>query len=424
MRSETINMVPSRIPAVLLFGLALLWSPLLGQKNSCLECHAKLEAELKAPAENFKFDIHQQFGLGCADCHGGNPAKDDEDLAKDKAFRGAPKRSQVPEFCARCHSDSGYIKAYNPRLRVDQLELYRTSRHGQLLKKGDTKVAVCTDCHGVHGIQTSKHPKSKTFPWNVPQTCGRCHGDAGLMKAYGIPTNQFEDYKQSVHAQALFEKKDMSAPACNSCHGNHGATPPEVTSIAFVCRQCHASAGELFSKSPHKKAFDETGFSECEACHGKHKILRPTDDMLGTGQGAVCVQCHEPGSTPSAAAARMKELVSGFSSEVDADRALLDLAERKGVEVSDPKYRLQEIHTLLVSVRNLTHGLDVADLERKTAEGTSLLAGVRSSAEAALKEAKLRRTGLVVATICLILFALAFYLKIRQMKSRSGTRTK
>ena len=409
-------MAKPRIPAVLILCLPLFWGPLMAQKNSCLDCHAKLEDELKAPVEGFKLDIHQQFGLSCADCHGGNAAQDDADKAKDKTFRGAPKRAQVPEFCARCHSDSGYIKTYNPRLRVDQMELYRTSRHGQLLKKGDTKVAVCTDCHGVHGIQTAKHPKSRTFPWNIPQTCGRCHADATLMKAYGISTDQLSDYKQSVHAQALFEKKDMSAPACNSCHGNHGAVPPEVKSIAFVCRQCHPSAGELFSKSPHKKAFDETGFSECETCHGKHKILRSTDAMLGTAAGAVCVQCHEPGSKPFLAAARMKQLIDGFSSQIDADQALLDVAERKGVEVSDPKYRLQEIHTLLVSVRNLTHALDPADIEQKTTEGTSLLAGVRASAEAALKEARLRRTGLVVATVCLILFALAFYMKIRQMR--------
>jgi predicted CXXCH cytochrome family protein len=416
-------MAKLRIPAVLIFGLPLLCGPLLAQKDSCLECHGKLEDELKAPAVSFKLDIHQQFGLGCKDCHGGNPSQDDEALAKDKTFRGAPKRNQVPEFCARCHSDSAYIKTFNPRLRVDQLDLYRTSRHGQLLKKGDTKVAVCTDCHGVHGIQTAKHPKSATFPWNIPQTCGRCHGDAALMKAYGIPTDQLADYKQSVHAQALFEKKDMSAPACNSCHGNHGAAPPDVKSIGFVCRQCHPSAGELFSKGPHKKAFDEMGFSECDACHGKHKILRPTDGMLGTGQGGVCIQCHESGSKPFVTAGRMKELLAGFSSEIDADRALLDKAESKGVEVSDPKYRLQEIHTVLVSVRNLTHALDLADLEQKVGEGKSLLGGVRTSAEAALREARLRRTGLVVATVFLILFAVAFYLKIRQMKSRSGVRT-
>ena len=413
-------MAKIRMAAGLVVGLLLLSGALLAQKNSCIECHSKLEDELKAPAEGFKLDVHQQFGLSCQDCHGGNPAQDDADKAKDKTFRGAPKRAQVPEFCARCHSDSAYIRNFNPRLRVDQLELYRTSRHGELLKKGDAKVAVCTDCHGVHGIQTAKHPKSLTFPWNVPQTCGRCHADVNLMRAYKIPTDQLAEYKQSVHARALFEKKDMSAPACNSCHGNHGAVPPAVRSIAFVCRQCHPSTGDLFSKSPHKKAFDDAGISECEACHGKHKILPPTDDMLGTGSGAVCIQCHEAGSKPFVMAGRMKQLISDFGSEIEADRSLLDLAERKGVEVSDPKYRLQEIHTLLVSVRNQTHALDLADIEQKAGEGKSLLVGVRTSGESALREAKLRRTGLVVATVCLMLFALAFYLKIRQMRRRSG----
>lgn len=409
-----------KIAAAAALGWLLLGGALLAQtKNGCLDCHAKLEDELKAPAEAFKTDIHQQFGLGCADCHGGNPALDDADKAKDKTFRGAPKRAQIPEFCARCHADSGYIRNYNPRLRVDQLELYRTSRHGQLLKKGDTNVAICTDCHGVHGIQTAKHPKSLTFPWNIPQTCGRCHADAARMKDYKIPTDQLALYKESVHAQALFEKKDLSAPACNSCHGNHGAAPPEVKSIAFVCRQCHPSAGELFSKSPHKKAFDDAGFSECEACHGKHKIVRPSDDMLGTGKDALCVQCHEAGSKPYAAAGRIHDLVVDFRGGIERDQVLLDQAERKGVEVSDPKYKLQEIHTLLVTVRNLTHALDPADLEVKVAEGKTLLAAVQASGEAALREAKLRRAGLVVATALLILFAFAFYLKIRQMKGKS-----
>ena len=417
----TTKTATGKIAAAAALGWLLMCGSLLAQtKNSCLDCHAKLEDELKSPVTGFAGDVHAQFGLGCADCHGGNPALDDEDKAKDKTFRGAPKRAQVPEFCARCHADSAYIRNFNPRLRVDQLELYRTSRHGQLLKKGDTRVAVCTDCHGVHGIQTAKHPKSLTFPWNIPQTCGRCHADAARMKDYKIPTDQLALYKESVHAQALFEKKDLSAPACNSCHGNHGAAPPEVKSIAFVCRQCHPSAGELFSKSPHKKAFDDAGLSECEACHGKHKIVRPSDDMLGTGKDAICVQCHEAGSKPYAMAGRIHDLVVDFRGGIERDQALLEQAERKGVEVSDPKYKLQEIHTLLVTVRNLTHALDPADLETKVAEGRTLLAGVQASGEAALREAKLRRAGLVVATALLILFAFAFYLKIRQMRGKGG----
>ena len=146
------------------------------------------------------------------------------------------------------------MRTFNPSLRVDQLSQYWTSKHGQLLKTGDTKAAVCTDCHGVHGIQSVKFPKSPTFPWNIPQTCGRCHADPNLMKDYQIPTNQLEQYKGSVHAQALFDKKDLSAPACNDCHGNHGAVPPEVQSIASVCRQCHPSRRRAVLEKPAQKS--------------------------------------------------------------------------------------------------------------------------------------------------------------------------
>lgn len=401
------------ILAVFLFNFSL-----HGQKNSCIECHKELEDELLAPVETFKMDIHQQFGLSCADCHGGNPSEEDMDLAKDKTFKGTPKRSRIPEFCASCHSDSSYMRRYNPSLRVDQLDIFWTSEHGQLLKKGDTKVAVCTDCHATHGIQAATHPKSWTFPWNIPQTCSRCHSDKDYMEGYKIPINQWDDYKESVHSYALFEKKDLSAPVCNDCHGNHGAVPPEITSIAYVCRQCHPSTGELFSQSPHKKVYDEMGISECEACHGNHKILSPSDKMLGTGEEAVCIQCHESDSRPYQIASRIKGKLDEFIEKINYAENLLEQAERQGVEVSEPKFRLTEAHTALIFVRNLTHNLSLVDIEEKIEEGEKVVAEVSKAGEAALKEAKFRKTGLIIATFCIFLLAIALFLKIKQIDKK------
>jgi len=397
--------------ALLLF---LVPAALFGQKNSCLDCHAKLEDTLKVSAEAVKNDIHVQFGLTCKDCHGGNPDIDD-DKAMDRTFRGSPKKAEIPGFCARCHSDAALMRTYNPSLRVDQLSQYETSKHGQQLKKGDTKVAVCTDCHGVHDIQTAKFPKSPTFPWNIPQTCGKCHADAELMKGYNIPSNQLAQYKESVHAQALFDKKDMSAPACNDCHGNHGAVPPEVKSIASVCRQCHPSTGELFSKSPHKKAFDEIGQSECEACHGNHKILRPTAEMLGTGEKSVCVQCHDQGSAGYKSAAALKSAIDTYQGRYDREIGTLDLAERKGVEISDARFKLQGALTVLVSAKNLVHSLSTDEVDKKLAESDPILTEVDQAGADALREAKFRRSGLVVATFFLALFGVALFFKIRTM---------
>lgn len=394
---------------------------LYAQRNSCIECHKELEDELLAPIETFGKDIHQQFGLSCADCHGGNPSEEDIELAKDKTFKGTPQRSRIPEFCASCHSDSSYMRRFNLSLRVDQLDIYWTSEHGQLLKKGDTNVAVCTDCHGAHGIQAATHPKSWTFPWNIPQTCSRCHSDKDYMKDYKIPTNQWDDYKESVHAHALFEKKDLSAPACNDCHGNHGATPPEVTSIAYVCRQCHLSAGELFSQSPHKKIYDEMGISECEACHGNHKILSPSDEMLGTGKKAVCIQCHEPDSKPYEIASFIKEKLDEFIEKIENAEDLLEQADRQGVEVSEPKFRLTEANTLLILVRNLTHSFSLTEIEEKIQEGEKVVAEVTKAGETALKEAKFRKTGLIIATCFIFLLALALFLKIKQIDKKTST---
>ncbi len=410
------------IPSVFSLILIFLISPVLlsGQKSSCLECHLQLEDDLKAPAEAFQADIHRQFGLGCQDCHGGNPLEEDIELAKDKSFKGAPARAKIPEACGSCHSDSAFMRRYNPNLRVGQLELYWTSRHGQTLKKGDARVAVCTDCHGVHGIQTSNFPKSKTFAWNIPETCGRCHSDEDTMKASGLPTNQVGEYRESVHAQALFEKKDLAAPACNDCHGNHGAAPPEITSIAYVCRQCHPSAGDLFSKSRHKAAYDGLGISECEACHGNHKIVRPSDEMLTGGSQDVCATCHDAGTEPYAAGLRMREMLAAFVSSYKEAEGLLASAETKGVEVSQAKFSLQEANTALIQVRNLTHALSLPEIEAQTAQGQKVLAEVKARGQQAVREAEFRRTGLIVATVFLILLAVALSLKIRELRQKSG----
>lgn len=394
-------------------------SSLLCQKNSCLECHKELdETELRAPAESFSKDVHRQFGLSCQDCHGGNPLQDDVELAKDKSFKGAPQKVKIPEFCGSCHSNSEYMRRFNPNLRVDQLQLYWTSQHGQLLKKGDTQVAVCTDCHGVHGIQASNFPKSQTFPWNIPQTCGRCHSSQEYLRPYSIPVNQEEEYMESVHAKALFEKKDLSAPTCNDCHGNHGAIPPEVASIAFVCRQCHPSAGELFSQSPHKAPFDGLGISECEACHGNHKILAPTDELLAGGRNDVCSQCHDAGTKPYNVGLQMKQQIDSYVASFQSAKDLLERAEKQGVEVSEPKFKLQEASTSLILVRNLTHELSLSEMEGKLGEGNKVIEEVKARGEAALREAKFRKTGLIIATFFILLLAIALYLKIRQLEKK------
>ena len=225
------------IKFILIFiGLLLFSINGFGSDNNCLNCHLDWEDEDGAAAK-YTRDIHSQKGLGCAECHGGDPTMDDMDDVRDsKGYRGVPNHLEVPDFCARCHADAAYMHEHNPSLPVDQLAKYKTSIHGQRLFAGkDEKVANCISCHSVHEIGNGQMPYSSTHPANLPATCGKCHSDKDYMAEYNIPTDQLEKYISSVHGQALLERGDLGAPACNDCHGNHGAAPPGVTSLAAVC---------------------------------------------------------------------------------------------------------------------------------------------------------------------------------------------
>jgi len=163
------------------------------------------------------------------------------------------------------------------------------------------------------------------------------------------------------------------------------------------------------------------GIGECEACHGNHKIEPPSTAMIGTGEEAVCVQCHDPGSRGFETAAELRRILDGFTARYSEAEGLLTVARRKGVEVSDAEFRLLDVHTVLVSAENLTHGLDAAEVGKSLDEGEKTLLGVREAAVGAVKEASFRRRGLAVTTAILALFAVALALKVRRMgRARRG----
>ena len=204
------------------------------------------------------------------------------------------------------------MKKFNPALRVDQEKEYATSVHGQLLKTGNTKVATCISCHGVHGIRAVNDALSSVYPLNVAgNTAPSATVTLRIWLSSKSLTDQYAKYKQSIHAKALYERQDLAAPTCNDCHGNHGAAPPGIASVANVCGQCHARQGELFQASPHKVAFDNQGFGECIKCHSNHDIAAPTDELLGTGEKSVCVSCHKPGEKGFVVAGEMRSRIDG-----------------------------------------------------------------------------------------------------------------
>lgn len=390
------------------------------QESSCVACHKLLDGELLAPVLERENDIHAQNRIECERCHGGDPspaAAEDPDAAMSRTagYIGKPTRKNVPQLCANCHSDPTLIRKYNPALPTDQLATYRTSHHGErLFAKGDEKVAVCIDCHGSHSILAASDSRSPVYPLNVPATCGHCHGDAAYMAGYPIGTHQTADYDASVHGEALLRKRDLAAPACNDCHGNHGAVPPEVKSISHVCGRCHLNNADLFAASPHGRAFEELGLAQCEACHGNHRIDEPTDAMLDPSGEYTCAHCHDEGSEAWKNGEGMYEVLAELKAKIHAADSLVRRAERAGMEVSEAKFIVSSADDELIKARTLVHGFQATTLRENAQAGMELATQAVELGRAAIAELQFRRKGLAVSMVIIFAVAAALYLKIRQ----------
>jgi hypothetical protein len=302
-------------------------------------------------------------------------------------------------------------------MRADQLSQYLTSVHGKRLKQGDTRVAVCVDCHGVHEILAVSDTRAPVYPTNVATTCARCHADAAYMKSYKISTDQFARYQKSVHAQMLAQG-DTSAPTCTTCHGNHGATPPGVNSVANVCGTCHVFFAELFEKSPHRAAFAKLGLPDCVQCHSNHEIVKPSDDWVGVGTNSLCVTCHAPGDPGYRSARAIAQDISRLNLAITRADALLDDAERKGMEVSSARLDLTNAHEALVKTRVNVHTFRDSEVQKVADPGLAIAQGANRAGVAALAELNFRRKGLGVSLIAILVAIGGLYLKIRQIESR------
>jgi len=393
---------------------------LLPTETSCVKCHSELDGEWQEPTKHTGEDVHFGRALSCHNCHGGDPTAGfdgDPTLAHSRAkgWTGKPARKDIPAFCARCHADPEFMKKYDPHTRVDQYSEYLTSGHGRRLKTGDDKVAVCVDCHGAHGIRKVSDPQSGVYPTHLADTCGRCHGDKALMTPYGLPSTPPEDYRKSVHARALYDNGDLSAPTCNDCHGSHGATPPGVQNVSAVCGSCHTREASLFRETEAKRRIDLSDCSQCMVCHSNHAVLKPTDDMLGIGPGSTCTTCHSEGDAQYGYADTMAKSLAGVQARLAEARDLLDGAGRAGVEVGPERFALQAGQDHVVEARVLVHSFDVERFLAATIEGQKVADAGVEAGHRAFDELHFRRNGLWLFLVVVVAVMIALGLKARDL---------
>jgi predicted CXXCH cytochrome family protein len=390
--------------------------------SSCESCHQEqASAVLSTPARDFAgTDVHREKGFTCVDCHGGNPNEPDKARAKAPAtgFKGKPTGLMIVAVCSRCHSDASLMRKYAPKQRVDQAVEYATSVHGQRLAKGDTKVATCISCHGAHGVRLVSDAKSPVYATNVAATCTRCHADAERMKGYTlpggspIPTDQGAKYEKSIHHAAMVQQRDLSAPTCNDCHGNHGAVPPGVGAITNVCGTCHTVFASKFALSTHNQIFERG----CVECHGNHEIAKPSDALLGADKTSLCITCHTEGDKGFVAATEMRSQIEKLKAAIAHSEALVASVENSGIEMGDQSLALREAGNHLTLARTEMHAFDPKAVDAVLQEGLGITSKVDAQGRAALTEVSYRKKGLAVSLGAILLVVVALSLKIRTLK--------
>jgi cytochrome b subunit of formate dehydrogenase len=267
------------------------------KKVTCAECHADAQ-------QAYAHSLHATAKPGaaaaanCQDCHGGAH----EILAAADA-KSPVNHDNIPTTCGRCHGQK-FLMELNG-VSGQPYVSYQQSVHGLAIEKGSKKAAVCTDCHGAHEILPANDAKSPIYKFNVPSTCGKCHG--AVQQAF----------VESIHGQAIARGNGL-APVCTDCHGIHSikahidpnSSVSEQNIARTTCARCHEGvrlsqefgvAGNRVTSyldSYHGLAAEggSAVVANCASCHGVHNIL-PSSDPRSTinkaNLDATCGQCHK-----------------------------------------------------------------------------------------------------------------------------------
>lgn len=385
-------------------------------QNSCVDCHTSQGGKSADLVKQHEASIHAARGVECVDCHGGDPTKKTKEEAKAPAtgYVGKPKTQDIPALCASCHASVTLMRQYD--IATDQYSQYQASVHGQKLAQGDTNVATCFFCHDGHGTKEVKDPSSQVYPQNVPGLCGSCHSNTQLMKPYGIPTNQYDLYKQSVHGIALLQKQDPRAPSCATCHGTHGAAPPGFSEVANVCGSCHSATQDYYLKSKH--ASNAPGTPKCVTCHGRYDVGPASEAMFSGTDSKQCGSCHTPGSPQAANVKALADAIGASAKSYDTATNAIKRAAGTGLIMAPEEANLNDAKTNLITARAAQHTLNLDTVKAKTDKADKISQQVQTDAEKAIGDSVIRRQAMVIGLLVAALAIGCLYFIRRELYRR------
>ncbi|MCL4202585.1 MAG: hypothetical protein KJ000_08825 [Pirellulaceae bacterium] len=257
--------------------------------ETCGSCHQPQRDALLA-------DVHHQPGppdgegpgtvLGCNQCHGA-----DMHSMVPVAERQSPVSGHNQlESCGRCHEK--------------EMQSYLNSRHGRgLLASGLLVTAVCSDCHGSHGILPRKDPQSTLHAANVDATCAQCHrfiADWVEASVHGRHLQQGDAPRTTAAGREI-----EGTLNCIDCHEPHVPPHPKLPRhqqpLTHHCRDCHSEQLHQHAVSVHS-VLTPWGYrpaATCADCHGGHHIAQvsdPASPVALVNRAETCGKCH-PGAS-------------------------------------------------------------------------------------------------------------------------------
>ncbi len=270
-------------------------------KPACATCHEEQVAAYSRGFHAKAITSGDKNAASCTDCHGGV-----HEILAASDPNSKVHHNNIPATCGACHGQKFVMERSG--LSAQTFVNYQQSVHGKsIAKNGESKAAVCTDCHEAHEILAATNPKSGIFKFNVPNTCAECHD------------NVKQEFMASIHGQAI-TRGNGQAPVCTDCHGIHTIKAPTdpTSSVAAralartTCARCHESvrlSQEFGTESRRATTYlasyhglaSKVGsnvVANCASCHGVHNIL-PSSDPKSTvnraNLAATCGHCH-PGA--------------------------------------------------------------------------------------------------------------------------------
>ena len=163
--------------------------------KTCGTCHQHEDIRIayEQSVHGMALSIGVKEAPSCTDCHG-------EHTILSHLNPDSPVYSLrlAKEVCGRCHDSLVLNRKYG--LPAEKVSTYFESYHGLASRLGDTTVANCASCHGVHDILPSSNPNSSIHPDHLLETCGKCHPGASQAFVSGLVHVSAKSGDHKIHA--------------------------------------------------------------------------------------------------------------------------------------------------------------------------------------------------------------------------------